>query len=773
MMDKKRIVILKLVLWVIMLFVIWTSGLASVNAASDRYTLEMIKKVRYKENGDTFIKTAEASYKAIFEISNSTLKINYKKDKDLVSDIPKGAQIISSTINYSGDLMPFSFEQELHNVESINYSGSSKFELNNNSFGNAYLSVLKKLDSGKLKEVNLDMLIPVFDNLGTDTDISGLIKDRRVIISKNVVKAFDCFGQSENLNLSSADVVANNTNDRVCCKMLSSSLSDNMILVYKSQYSEMYNIRKIYSSFDPVILESNTENFITYERYRLQLLDNNELTGREIMVQNAQGCNVSLKLERPYYEFKGWDKNSFPAYMKIKDIDKLISTHGLDMPLIKINALWEKKTYAIKYVLPELKTSINNPNAFSSWTVTDGTKELMDASAKDYIFKGWYNDPYYLDKANEIGESNISDEDEDHILYARFVPKKYISRIVANDMKLKLKLMELEYSIEKEIDLTEGIEITGDTQGTNAELLKRGYRFLGFMADGELITKVGGMDVKDVGQITALFEPLTVNVTLDASGGKVQNQTTVAIFNSRIENLETPVRMGYIFEGWYAGGKRITRNTINQFLENITFVAKWTPRNAMLKLNSNGGELTDTKMEVTYGEKLNLPTPVRSGYSFEGWYINGVKIGDGDISTFEKDASLTAKWKRGENTGDSDTSSITEIGETGEVKSVKLTNEDDKKKQAQEKVKLNVSSKGSIKVSWSKMEGYKKYQIQISRSKKFKKKYTETYKTQKTNYEFKEMKEDQKYYIRIRGVKNKKGKTEYGNWSKVKMITLK
>ena len=68
------------------------------------------------------------------------------------------------------------------------------------------------------------MLIPVFDNLGTDTDISGLIKDRRVIISKNVVKAFDCFGQSENLNLSSADVVANNTNDGVCCKMLSSSL---------------------------------------------------------------------------------------------------------------------------------------------------------------------------------------------------------------------------------------------------------------------------------------------------------------------------------------------------------------------------------------------------------------------------------------------------------------------------------------------------------------------------------------------------------------------
>ena len=46
---------------------------------------------------------------------------------------------------------------------------------------------------------------------------------------------------------------------------------------------------------------------------------------------------------------------------------------------------------------------------------------------------------------------------------------------------------------------------------------------------------------------------------------------------------------------------------------------------------------------VTFGNVIDLPVPVRKGYTFDGWYYNDKKVEDGEWN-FDEDATLEARW---------------------------------------------------------------------------------------------------------------------------------
>ena len=83
------------------------------------------------------------------------------------------------------------------------------------------------------------------------------------------------------------------------------------------------------------------------------------------------------------------------------------------------------------------------------------------------------------------------------------------------------------------------------------------------------------------------------------------------------------------------------------------------------------------------------------------------------------------------------------------------------------KIKSVKYSKKSIVVRWIRAKNAKKYQIQYSTSKKFKKVCTKT--TKKLVYIVKKMKSNKTYYIRVRGMNG----TKKGKWSKIKTVTIK
>jgi uncharacterized repeat protein (TIGR02543 family) len=87
---------------------------------------------------------------------------------------------------------------------------------------------------------------------------------------------------------------------------------------------------------------------------------------------------------------------------------------------------------------------------------------------------------------------------------------------------------------------------------------------------------------------------------------------------------------------------------------NSTFYAKWTPNNYIVSFDPNGGKINNTSgvknstvsFGSTYGTgTLGFPIPVKTGYTFNGWFTSGnVHIYTDTVVQITAAQSLTASW---------------------------------------------------------------------------------------------------------------------------------
>lgn len=113
-------------------------------------------------------------------------------------------------------------------------------------------------------------------------------------------------------------------------------------------------------------------------------------------------------------------------------------------------------------------------------------------------------------------------------------------------------------------------------------------------------------------------------------------------------------RTGYVFTGWGIssnGGVLYPNNAeITDIAERGTFItlyAIWSAKKYKVIFDVNGGDAlyTDT-YDVTYDTSYGtLPSPVRAGYSFDGWYLGNEKIDSESIVKIAGQHTLIAKWK--------------------------------------------------------------------------------------------------------------------------------
>ncbi len=102
-------------------------------------------------------------------------------------------------------------------------------------------------------------------------------------------------------------------------------------------------------------------------------------------------------------------------------------------------------------------------------------------------------------------------------------------------------------------------------------------------------------------------------------------------------------RNGYTLIGWYCNGEEWLFNS-NIVKNDIMLEAKWEANEYTITFDSNGGNLIDS-IKIKTGEKMELPTPIKNLYTFEGWYVNDKKVEDIDFQ-FAADIKLTAMWSR-------------------------------------------------------------------------------------------------------------------------------
>ena len=119
--------------------------------------------------------------------------------------------------------------------------------------------------------------------------------------------------------------------------------------------------------------------------------------------------------------------------------------------------------------------------------------------------------------------------------------------------------------------------------------------------------------------------------------------------------LETPVRTGYSFTGWEISSKRANDGSVS-----VSFEPCFSPNSYTVRFETNGGTLSEGKSGV-YTVESTLPTPVREGDAFSGWFQD-VSLSRPVDRIPAEDCTLYAGWQ-----SETPTASFTFTERDGEV----------------------------------------------------------------------------------------------------------
>jgi len=181
------------------------------------------------------------------------------------------------------------------------------------------------------------------------------------------------------------------------------------------------------------------------------------------------------------------------------------------------------------------------------------------------------------------------------------------------------------------------------------------HKFSGWFADEGRQQKVEAktqVNVTETQTLYALWEPVKLNVTLDAQGGKVKPANVTVLYEKVYGELPQPQKEGSVFAGWYTaaeGGERIEAESVVRSAEQHTLYARWKKAESTLLLDANGGNASIKKKNVLSGNILGvLPKPSRQGYEFAGWYTQaegGTLVTQNSAMPDQEEVTIYAQWK--------------------------------------------------------------------------------------------------------------------------------
>ncbi len=233
--------------------------------------------------------------------------------------------------------------------------------------------------------------------------------------------------------------------------------------------------------------------------------------------------------------------------------------------------------------------------------------------------------------------------------------KRYKDSIVA--IKSRIDFNSNNGSTCKSIEVEYGSEIEFPIS------IRNGYTFIGwsYEQDGgveDIITQSVWKQYKD----TILYavwqiETYTINYWYNHPADNnysINNPLSYTV--ESVVRLNSPSCDGYEFNGWYDNDKfegSPVANIYKGTYGDKVFYAKWTPKKYQinLELNSTEADISTTQTELTFDQVVDIPTPTREGYYFDGWYLDAECNGVGyftnqSIWDIAQDITLYAKWTK-------------------------------------------------------------------------------------------------------------------------------
>ena len=161
---------------------------------------------------------------------------------------------------------------------------------------------------------------------------------------------------------------------------------------------------------------------------------------------------------------------------------------------------------------------------------------------------------------------------------------------------------------------------------------KTGYTFTGWDKTIPATMPAGDMT------ITAQWSINQYTISFDTAGGSAIGPITQD-YGTTINAPAAPTKTGYTFIGWSP------ELPATMPAHNMALTAQWRINSYTVTLDPNGGRVSPDALSVTYLTAYgSLPTPVRSDYRFDGWYLGDEKIEAQTVMSQASPHTLTARW---------------------------------------------------------------------------------------------------------------------------------
>ena len=288
------------------------------------------------------------------------------------------------------------------------------------------------------------------------------------------------------------------------------------------------------------------------------------------------GDTITLPTTEPTregYSFKGWSVEVIPAENDADHLDADGADDAADETLLKagdtytitadgviFTAQWEKKTFTVKYYLPDETGAWVEKKMDTVDSVDYATYSLWTPNAEDgYEFSGWYQKPADIGVKAKVEKLYMAKEWK---LYGKFTPIEYTIQYVYNDGKAT-STNPTTYTVES--DTITLADATGADWGKT---------FLEWHDEnGQKITEIPTGSTGDR-VITAYWNwPVHLHY-LDKDNNEIDSAT---LYVSELEPgacvLPTGEKTGYDFDGWYEAKKDI--GTASHKLNALSIAKKW------------------------------------------------------------------------------------------------------------------------------------------------------------------------------------------------------
>jgi len=348
---------------------------------------------------------------------------------------------------------------------------------------------------------------------------------------------------------------------------------------------------------------------------------------------------------RTGYSFAGW-------YTNLIDGKKVTSTTKVKITdTTTLYAKWTPKKYTRTFdpkggSVPKIGSKVTKVKTVKFAGVI-GT--VPTTKRTGYTFAGWWTGGGDLVTADTkvVTASNMT-------LYAKWTANKYQRTFNANGGTAP--------TVEGVPYDSKLVKFAG-TMGTLPKTSRAGYTFAGWWtakSGGDKVTSATKINTAKDLTLYARWTAKTYTTKFNANGGAAPTTNGTATksktvtFNASYGTLPKTTRTGYTFTGWWtasSGGTKVTSTTKVFIVGNTTLYAQWAPKVYTIYLSAGtGAVLSPTSMTVLYGVPYSgIPTPTRTGYTFEGWYtksVGGTEIVPAVTKvTTAADHTIYARWK--------------------------------------------------------------------------------------------------------------------------------